>query len=121
MQLILVLAVLMMLGGKNGAPRPGLSNSDILETLKYISDGNGEMDKIIREVEQVSEIISAIAPIATAFGNGATPFDESDDTSNNSESKMQGSDATPPDIGICLKPIVNIADDRIYNALSQAV
>lgn len=116
MQLVLMLALLLMLGGKNGTPRPELSNSDMFEMLKYIADGNGEMDKIIKKAEQVSEIINAIVPLATAFGGGST-------SSNSNEDKTPDCVDTPsqPDIGICLKPIANIADDGIYNALSRAI
>lgn len=112
MQLILALAVLMMFGGKSGnAPHSRISSSDMFEMLKYISGDNGEMDKIIKEAEQVTEIISAIAPLATAFGandNGVNV------TENEEAPKAQ-------DTGLILKPVANIADDSIYNALSCAI
>lgn len=109
MQLILVLVVLMLLGGKSGAPRRELFNPETLELLKYVSGDDGEIDKIINEAEHVAEIISAIVPVAAAFG-------ESDGD------KKEENVATPPqDTGIRLKPIANIADDSIYNALSRAI
>lgn len=114
MQLVLVLAVLMMLGGKSGgASRPGLSSSDMLEMLKYISDGNGEMDKIFKEVEQVTEIVNTLAPIASAFGASA----------NNNDINISESDCNSEvrDTGLILQPIANIADNSIYNALSHAI
>ena len=122
MQLVLMLAVLLMLGGKSGTPRPELTNSDMFEVLKYISGDNGEMDKIIKEAEQVSELINAIAPLATAFGGGGNSLDECSGNSSSSESKMPDCGGAPScDIGLCLKPIANIADDSIYNALSSAI
>ena len=112
MQLILALAVLMMLGGKSeNAPHAPISSSDMFEMLKYISGGNDEIEKIVKEAEQVTEIISAIAPIATAFGANDSEIKESEGGEN---SKAQ-------DIGLILKPISNIADDSIYNALSHAI
>lgn len=110
MQLILVLAVLMLLGGKSGgAPRRELFNPETLELLKYVSGDDGEIDKIINEAEHVAEIISAIVPVAAAFG-------ESD-----GDKKEESVATTPQDTGIRLKPIANIADDSIYNALSRAI
>lgn len=112
MQLILVLAVLMMLCDKSGgAPRPQLSNPELFEMLKYISGDNGEMDKFIKEAEQVTEIINAITPLVTSFGANDSNVSELD----------SGCIPPQPDIGICLKPIANIADDGIYNALSKAI
>lgn len=109
MQLILALAVLLMLGGKSGAPHSQISSSDMLEMLKYVSGDNAEVDKIIKEAEQVTEIISAIVPLATAFGT------KEDEPANDSETpKAQ-------DIGIILQPVANIADDSIYNALSHSI
>lgn len=108
MQLILVLAVLTLLGGKGGgAPRSELFNSETLELLKYVSGDDGEMEKIIKEAEHVAEIISAIAPVAAAFGE--------------SGEKEESADPAPCNTGIPLKPISNIADDSIYNALSRAI
>ena len=108
MQLILVIAALMLLGGKGGAPNR-LNGSDIADVIKYISGGNGEVDKLIKDVEQVTEIINAFAPIVGAVG-GMAPSEAV-------------ADATPDksDIGIRLKPIAGIADDNIYNALSRAI
>lgn len=114
MQLILAIAVLLMLGGKGGsAHRPELSNSEMFEMLKYITDGNGEMDKIIKEAEQVSQIINTLAPIASAFGASA----------NNNDINISESDGNSEvrDTGLILQPIANIADDSIYNALSHAI
>lgn len=107
MQLILVLAVLTLLGGKSGASRRELFNPEALEFLKYVSGDDGEMEKIIKEAEHVAEIISAIAPVAAAFGE--------------SGEKEESADPAPCNTGIPLKPISNIADDSIYNALSRAI
>ena len=109
MQLILVLAVLMLFGGKsNGAPGPEFSNSDMCELLKYVSGGNDEMDKIIKQVEQVTEIVSAIAPLA----GFAAAKEQSASSVEAAESR---------DIGLILQPVAKIADDGIYNALSAAI
>ena len=121
MQLILALAVLMMLGGKGGAPRPELSGNDMLEVLEYVSGGNGEMDKLIKEVRQVSEIISAFAPVTAAFGAGGASFDENGSKSSDNGNKISDCGGTSSDIGLSLQPIANIADDSIYNALSKAI
>lgn len=107
MQLILVLAVLMMLGG-NGGARPQLTNSEMFETLKYLAEGNGEMDKILKEAEQVSEILSAFTPLVTV-------------AETNKEQSTGDASSEVQDVGLILKPIANIADDSIYNALSSAV
>lgn len=110
MQLILVLAVLLMLGGKSGsAPHSQISNSEMFEVLKYISGDNGEMDKIIKEAEHVTEIINSIVPLATAFGSK-----EEEPANGGENSKVQ-------DIGLILQPVSNVADDSIYNALSKAI
>lgn len=110
MQLLLVLAVLLMLGGKNdGAHRPQLTHSDMLEVLKYVSDGNGEMDKIIKEVEQVSQIINTFAPLAASFA------------ANDNNIEPDGASTSPHDVGLFLQPVANIADDSIYNAMSKAI
>ena len=121
MQLVLMLALMLMLGGKSGTHRPELTNSDMFEVLKYISGGSGEMDKIIKEAEQVSEIINAFAPLAASFGAGGTSFDESGSKSSNNEDKMPDCGGNTPDIGLSLQPIANIADTSIYNALSAAI
>lgn len=110
MQLILVLAVLMMFGGRSGSTQnAGLSGTDMLEMLKYVSDDNGEMDKIIKEAEHVSEILSAFAPLAATFSGSS------------GESSVNSEQPQTADKGLYLKPIANIADDSIYNALSHAI
>lgn len=113
MQLLLVLAVLLMLGGKGDGARPQITNSEMFEVLKYVSGDNGEMDKIIKEAEQVSQIISAFAPLATAFGG--------DNAESDSASAPACDEAQKHDKGFYLQPVANIADDGIYNALSNAI
>lgn len=117
MQLVVVLALLMMFGGKNSSTnRPQISGAEMAEIFKYISGDNGEMNKIIEEVEQVSEIINTLAPVVSAFGGAKadnTPFDWSDNKASGNDIKIPGYAATAP--------IANIADDSIYNALSRAI
>ena len=115
MQLILVLVALMLLGGGKGSPRDRLSGSDMLEVLKYVSGDDCEMDKIIKEVEQVTQIINTLAPIASAFG-GQSAAEEKDASELSSQSTGDAKN-----IGLILQPISNIADDSIYSALSNAI
>lgn len=108
MQLILVLAVLMLLGGKGGMAAPELSSSETLELLKYVTDGNAEMDKIIKQAERVTEIVNAIAPLAGFM-------------SAKEQSASGGEVEEPHNIGLILQPVAKIADDSIYNALSATI
>lgn len=107
MQLILALVVLMLFGGK-GATAPQLSNSEMFELLKYVSDGNAEMDKIIKQAEQVTEIVNAIVPLTSLM-------------TAKEQAASSGGGEEPRDIGIILQPVAKIADDSIYNALSSAI
>lgn len=108
MQLILVLVIFLLLGGGK-SPYSELLNSDMLDVLKYISGDNGELDKLVKEAEQVTQIINLITPGSTA--NRTAPPTEQGEPSDES---VSGS-------GIFLKPIANIADSSIYNALSNAI
>lgn len=107
MQLILAFAVLMLLGGGK-SPHSELSGSDMIEVLKYISGDDGKMDKIIKEAEQVTQIINAIAPIASFAGAKG-------------EEQTNGASSEVRNVGLILQPVANIADDSIYNALAAAV
>ena len=104
MQLLLLAALFLL--GSGGSDRPELSNSELTEILKCVSDGNGELENIVKQVEQISGIISAFAPLMAA--------------GRQSDGNEVGSGGTPS-VGYCLKPIANIADDSIYNALSKAI
>lgn len=108
MQLLLLAALFLL--GSGGSNRNGLSSSEMTEILKYMSDGNGELENIVKQVEQVSEIISAFAPLVTAVSGSAQ---------NSADDGQSDGDATS--VGFYLKPIANIADDGIYNALSSAI
>lgn len=104
MQLIL-LVLLLLAGGKSGKGAPSeIFDGETMELIKSI--GGGEVEEIFKEAEQVSEII-------TAF-NGLMSGKECETHTEHPE--FQG-----PESGFPLKPIANIADDSIYNALARAL
>ena len=105
MQLLLLAALLLL--GSGGNNRPKLTGEEMTEILNYISGGNSELENIVKQVEQVSKIINTFAPLAGAFA-GSAPA---------SAAEADGA----PRAGLYLKPISNIADDNIYNALSNAI
>lgn len=102
---LLLLAALLLLG--SGADRPQFTSSEMSELLKYVSEGNSELENIVKQVEQFSGIINTFAPLVNSVVGGVQ------------SSTAEANDA--PSQGLYLKPIANIADDGIYNALSGAI
>lgn len=117
MQLILVLALLLLSGGNGNNSQP-VSSSEMVELLKYAAGGAERANEMIREVEQVSSVLEAIAPIAQAFS--AKPTEEKAQQSATEEVFADGNNVQGG-AALILKPIANIADDGIYNALARAV
>ena len=106
---LLLLAVILLLGS-GGAQRPQFT-SEVTEILKYISDGNSEVENVIKQVEQVSEIVNAFAPLVNSMAGAPSA----------GGAQSPASDCAPDGVSLPLKPIANIADDSIYNALSKAI
>lgn len=111
MQLILLAALFLLCGarGANGSQPPSspLSGSDVADILKHVSGDSEAVEEIIKEAEHITEIISLVAPFLPS--------------SERREEGPQPADVTAVDSGISLKPIANIADESIYNALSCAI
>lgn len=124
MQLILVLALLLLGSGyspKN--PSKGgiaeLFQPETMDLIRELSGGGEEIEQFVREVEQISEIVSVFAPLMQA---GENSFEDSAFTaSTGGRGEEKYSQHTAPDISYILKPVRNIADDGIYNALARAV
>ena len=124
MQLILLIALLLL-----GSSSPGneqknkiaeLCEPETLEIIKEISGGGEQVDAFMKEVEQISELVTAFAPLissAPAAQEGSSDKNVSrspDFTDGQKESKAR-------ETAYILKPVGNIADDCIYNALARAV
>ena len=105
MQLLLLAALLLL---SSGGKRPQLTGEEMTEILNYISGGNGEIENIVKQVEQVSKIINTFAPLMGAVAGSAQ-----------TDAAVESGGDRPK--GYCLQPISNIADDNIYNALSNAI
>lgn len=118
MQLFLVFILLMALGqkGGNSSPQNNISVSEMAEIIKYAVGENHELDNILKEAEQISEAISAIAPIAAALGG--KPSSDNVPEADGAETVIK---ERKSDTALFLKPIADIADDGIYNALSRAI
>lgn len=118
MQLILLLALLLLSGGsredKDGNGLKELFQPETVELLKEISGGDGQVEAFINEVREISEAVAIIAPLAqslkTDVGTNAQEVKENPVSAGNAA-----------DISEILKPVRNIADDGVYNALARAV
>lgn len=120
MQLLIVFALLMLLGGSGDKPQ--ISSPEVVELLKYAA-GDERADEMIREVEQVSSVLEAIAPIAQAFAGaqGAKTQHVPPENGQNAANECEKDGAEDAKTPLFLQPIANIADDGIYNALARAV
>ena len=107
--LLLALILLCAAGDKGRGGGEELFGSGAMEFLKEITEGDGQAEAFIKEVEEISKAVSAFAPSAkeTAPDGG----------------KTCGGTAGGGQVCIeeVLKPVADIADDRIYNALARAV
>lgn len=115
MQLLLALALILLSGG-NSQP---VSRSEMVELLKYAAGDNSGANEVLREAEQVSSVLEAIAPIAQAFSAGSAK----DKPQQGAEEAFAEGSGNSPQLGAAeiLKPVANIADDGIYAALTRAV
>ena len=120
MQLLMILALFLLLGGRSApGSQPQISGPEMIELLKYASGGDAQMDEVIKEAEQISRVIDAIAPVARAFSSAPQQSETQHAAAENEyePSENNGAAATP----LFLRPVANIADDGIYNALARAV
>lgn len=83
-----------------------------MELLKQVSGGDGQVEAFMNEVKEISDIVSAIAPLTRPV----KPAGESGDEEN-----RPAAEPKPLDVSEILKPVCNIADDSAYNALARAV
>ena len=117
MQLILLLALLLWGGGTAAGKNNGLDEllePETVELIKQITGGDRQVEAFINEVKEISEAVSVIAPLAQSLKSAG---------SESAEAVAQSpSDAAKPlDISEILKPVRNIADDGVYNALARAI
>ncbi len=99
MQLILLLALALLCTKKNG----GL-NEEAVQLIKTVSGDGGQIDEIMKEVREISELVTALSPAPS------TSVPEGRDASR----KTAGG-------GFPLAPIADIADERAYGALAGAI
>ncbi len=116
MQLLLALALILMLGGGAGN-KPQISAPEMMEIIKYAA-GDGNADQTLKELEQVSSVLEAIAPLARAFEPAQ---EQKTQHVPPKEEQTEGEKDGFNPAECALRPIADIAGDGIYNALARAV
>ena len=122
MQLLLILVLLSLCDRKpqNRNVVSELLEPETMELIKEISGGGEEVDAFMREVGQISELVSAFAPFmqaASASENAETHSPKADTEFSENENTYKKTQ----DVCDILSPVRNLADDGIYNALARAV
>ena len=125
MQLILILALLLFGGSSSkNSTKSGIAElfePETVELIKEISGGGEQIDEFMKEVEHISELVSVFAPLMQSAGQAAGQDNASTAHNSGGDIEESFSPHTAPDISYILKPVRNIADDGIYNALASAV
>lgn len=125
MQLLLILALLLL---GNSSPKGSGKNAvsellepETIELIKEISGGGEEVESFVRNVGQISELVNAFAPLLQSSTSSQDHGCEAPDSADNKSFENVETCEKTQDVCNILKPVQNLADDGIYNALARAV